>query len=57
VFRKGKSAILVAHRLATVVTADRIFVFKEGKVVETGTHQELLAKNGLYRDLVKFQLQ
>ena len=56
-FRQGKTAILVAHRLATVIHADRIFVFKEGHIEETGTHSELLAKNGIYSDLVKYQLQ
>ncbi|OHT09324.1 ABC transporter family protein [Tritrichomonas foetus] len=54
--RQGKTAIIVAHRLATVINADRILVFKEGHVEEEGTHQELLAKNGLYSNLVKFQL-
>lgn len=56
-FRKGKTAILVAHRLATVIHADRIFVFKDGHIEETGTHAELMAKNGIYSDLVKYQLQ
>lgn len=56
-FRKGKTAILVAHRLATVMNADRILVFSEGKVVEEGTHKELVEKGGIYADLVKFQLQ
>lgn len=56
-FRHGKTAILVAHRLATVMNADRILVFREGKVVEEGNHQELLAKGGIYADLVKYQLQ
>ena len=55
--RKGKTAILVAHRLATVINSDRILVFKEGKVVEEGKHAELLAKNGYYAELIKFQLQ
>ena len=56
-FRHGKTAIMVAHRLATVINADRIFVFEAGHVVEEGNHQELLEKGGIYADLVKFQLQ
>jgi ABC-type multidrug transport system fused ATPase/permease subunit len=56
-FRQNKTAILVAHRLATVKNADRILVFKDGHIEETGTHEELLAKNGLYSELVRFQLQ
>ena len=56
-FRHGKTAILVAHRLATVMNADRILVFKEGAIAEEGTHKELIQKGGIYADLVKFQLQ
>jgi ABC-type multidrug transport system fused ATPase/permease subunit len=56
-FRHGKTAILVAHRLATVLHADKILVFQDGHIVEEGTHEELLAKSGIYSDLVKFQLQ
>lgn len=55
--RKGKTAIVVAHRLATVINSDRILVFKDGHVVESGKHEELLAKNGYYADLIKYQLQ
>ncbi|EAY11234.1 ABC transporter family protein [Trichomonas vaginalis G3] len=55
--RKGKTAIVVAHRLATVKNADRILVFQNGKIVESGKHEELLKANGIYSDLVKFQLQ
>jgi ABC-type multidrug transport system fused ATPase/permease subunit len=55
--RHGKTAILVAHRLATVINADIIFVFKDGRVEETGKHTELLQREGLYADLVRFQLQ
>lgn len=56
-FRHGKTAIVVAHRLSTVKNADRIFVFQNGKIVETGKHEELLEQSGIYADLVKFQLQ
>jgi ABC-type multidrug transport system fused ATPase/permease subunit len=55
--RHGKTAIVVAHRLATVMHADRILVFKEGHIEETGKHEELLAREGIYADLVRFQLQ
>jgi ABC-type multidrug transport system fused ATPase/permease subunit len=44
IFRKDKTALFVAHRLAIVLIADRIFVFANGKIVEEGTHDELLAK-------------
>ena len=57
VARKGKTAITVAHRLATVINADRILVFKDGAVVESGKHADLLAKNGYYAELIKYQLQ
>jgi ABC-type multidrug transport system fused ATPase/permease subunit len=55
--RHGKTAIVVAYRLATVMHADRIFVFREGHIEETGKHEELLAREGIYADLVRFQLQ
>ena len=56
-FRVGKSAVIVAHRLATVRHADRILVMEHGKVVEEGTHEELLARSGVYAHLVSHQLQ
>ena len=56
-FRHGKTAILVAHRLATVVHADKILVIQDGHVVEEGTHKDLLQTGGIYSDLVKYQLQ
>ena len=56
-FRHGKTAILVAHRLATVINSDRILVFANGHVAEEGTHSELLQRDGIYSDLVKYQLQ
>jgi ABC-type multidrug transport system fused ATPase/permease subunit len=55
--RHGKTAIVVAHRLATVMNADRILVFQNGHVAESGTHKELIGKGGIYADLVKFQLE
>jgi len=54
--RHGKTMIIVAHRLSTVKNADRIFVFKQGKLVEEGTHDELLQKDDYYAKLVKYQL-
>lgn len=56
-FRHGKTAILVAHRLATVIHSDIIFVFEDGHIVEKGQHQELMRKEGIYSNLVKYQLQ
>ena len=57
IFRKGKTAIVVAHRLATVKIADRILVIQNGKVIEEGTHEQLIQKSGQYMELVKHQLQ
>ena len=48
--------ILVAHRLSTVVHADTIYVLEKGKLAEQGTHDELLAKNGLYSALWRQQV-
>ena len=56
-FRQGKTAIIVAHRLATVKHASRILVMDRGKVIEEGTHEELLMRSGAYADLVRNQLQ
>ena len=48
---KGRTSIVIAHRLSTVKNADCILVVKDGKIVERGTHKELLSLNGYYRDL------
>ena len=52
---QGRTTIVIAHRLSTVVAADVIFVFDEGRIVERGTHAELLAANGLYATLYREQ--
>ena len=51
----GHTTLVIAHRLATVLKADRIVVMDEGRVVETGTHHELVARNGLYARLAALQ--
>ncbi|WP_373747901.1 peptidase domain-containing ABC transporter [Kaistella sp.] len=56
-FFKGKTAIVIAHRLSTVKHADKIVVLDRGKVVEEGSHSELVAKKGEYYRLVKNQLE
>lgn len=55
--RHGKTAIVVAHRLATVKGADRIFVIEDGKVLASGKHEELLKSCEYYNNLVRHQLQ
>jgi ATP-binding cassette subfamily B protein len=52
----GRTSLVIAHRLSTVRHADRIFVFNQGKLVESGAHQSLLDQNGTYRLLVETQL-
>lgn len=53
---KGRTTFVIAHRLATVVRADLILVLDEGRVVESGSHEELMRRGGLYRQLYEKQL-
>lgn len=53
---QNKTCLVIAHRLSTLLTMDRILVFDQGKIVEDGTHTELLAKNGLYKKLWETQV-
>jgi ATP-binding cassette, subfamily B (MDR/TAP), member 1 len=53
--RRGRACLVIAHRLATVQDADNILVLDQGVVVEQGTHNELISRNGLYATLVKNQ--
>jgi ABC-type multidrug transport system fused ATPase/permease subunit len=52
---KGRTSIIIAHRLSTIMNADRIIVMKEGKIIETGSHSELINQSGEYRKLWKLQ--
>ena len=52
---QNRTSIVIAHRLSTIQNADVIVVMNKGEIVEQGTHNELLAKNGNYRKLVDMQ--
>ena len=56
-FLKGRTAVIIAHRLSTVKHADKIIVLSQGKIVEEGTHGELILLKGEYYRLVKNQLE
>jgi ATP-binding cassette, subfamily B, putative efflux pump len=52
---KNRTTFIVAHRLSTITHADRIFLIENGKIVESGTHEELMAKQGSYYHLFTIQ--
>ena len=52
---KDRTTLVIAHRLSTVVNADRIIVLEAGGIVDQGTHAELMARNGLYAKLASMQ--
>jgi ATP-binding cassette subfamily B protein len=52
---RARTSFVIAHRLSTIVNADTILVVNDGEIVEQGTHQELLAKNGFYAEIYNSQ--
>ncbi len=54
---RGRSTLVIAHRLATIVNAHRILVIEAGRVVEEGSHASLMAANGLYARLARLQFE
>ena len=54
---RGRTAVVIAHRLSTIMRADKILVLYEGKLVEQGRHDELIARRGMYYELVQRQME
>ena len=53
---EGRTAIIIAHRLSTIRSVDRILVLKRGELIESGSHEALLAQDGLYASLYRLQM-
>lgn len=54
---RGRTVLVIAHRLSTVQSADTVTVISNGEIAESGTHEDLLRKDGIYTALVRRQLQ
>ena len=54
---QGRTSIIIAHRLATIQNADKILLLEDGQILESGTHQELIKKDGQYKTLFDLQFQ
>ena len=54
---KGRTSFIIAHRLSTIKSADRILVMRSGKIIEQGTHTELMRANGFYAELYNSQFE
>ena len=54
---EGRTSFVIAHRLSTIKNADLILVLKDGDIIESGNHDELLAKNGFYAELYNSQFE
>lgn len=57
IMMRGKTSFVIAHRLSTIINSDLILVLKDGNIVEQGTHQELLERNGFYYTLYNSQFE
>ena len=54
---KNRTSFVIAHRLSTIKNADMILVMKDGDIIESGNHEQLLEKNGFYAELYKSQFE